>query len=52
MKDRAFSLCVEKRVQDRETAGAEHGKSESFDSDVFSNSGVHNERDVYSTDTS
>jgi hypothetical protein len=52
MEDRAFSLCIEKRVLDRETTGEGDGKDESIDTDVFGNSGIHNEPDVYSADTS
>jgi hypothetical protein len=39
-------------VQDRETAGTEHEKNKGFDTDVFGNSGIHNEPDVYSADIS
>jgi hypothetical protein len=51
-EDRAFSVCTEKWVYDRGTTGAEHGKDESVDTDVFGHSGIHNEPDVYSADTS
>jgi hypothetical protein len=43
VEDRAFSLCTEKRVYDRGTTGAEHGKDESVDTNVFGDSGIHNE---------
>jgi hypothetical protein len=52
VEDIAISLCTEKRVEDRGTTGAQYEENESFDTDVFGNSGIHNEPDVYSADTS
>jgi hypothetical protein len=49
VEDKAFSLCTEKRLQDRRAAGADDGKDENADTDVFCNIGVHNELDLYGT---
>jgi hypothetical protein len=51
MEDRAFSLCIEERMQDREAARAGDGKNERVDTDVFCHSGIHDEPDVYSADS-
>jgi hypothetical protein len=52
MEDRKVSLCTEKRMRYRKTSGTGYGENEDAHIDVFDNSGVYYEPNLYSADKS
>ncbi|GHV23826.1 hypothetical protein FACS189494_12050 [Spirochaetia bacterium] len=47
-----YTRCTKERLQNRKAAGAKHGENESSDLNVFRDSGIHNESDIYSANKS